>query len=81
MPINVQSHDVELYHLKELLHSLDGQSTLENIGLKPLRNNKNWLNGEKPWKILLNAQKNHNKKLQNSSKEENISFLETKKKI
>ncbi|MFL2963033.1 MAG: dTMP kinase [Candidatus Thalassarchaeaceae archaeon] len=74
LPINVQVHDVEIYHLTKLLHSLDGQSTLENIGLKPLRNNKNWLNGEKPWKILLNAQKNHNKKLQNSSKEENISF-------
>ncbi len=74
LPINVQSHDVELYHLKELLHSLDGQSTLENIGLKKIRNNKSWLNGQKPWKIIINAQKIHNKKLQESFKEERLAF-------
>tara|TARA_B100001113_G_scaffold202516_1_gene165983 strand:+ start:6355 stop:7707 length:1353 start_codon:yes stop_codon:yes gene_type:complete len=74
LPINVKSNDVEIYHLRELLYSLDGQSTLENIGLKKIRNNKNWLNGEKPWKIIINAQKIHNKKLQESLQEENITF-------
>ena len=56
------------------MNSLDGQSTLEDIGLQPLRNNKNWLGNSKPWKILLDAQKTHHQKLQKSSKEDNILF-------
>jgi dTMP kinase len=74
LPINVQSHDVELYHLNELLNSLDGQATLENIGLEKLRGNSNWLNGQKPWKIIMNAQKNHASKLQQSSDEGKMEF-------
>ena len=73
-PINVETHDVEMFHLRKLMNSLDGQSTLEDIGLQPLRNNKNWLGNSKPWKILLDAQKTHHQKLQKSSKEDNILF-------
>ena len=59
-PINVNIHNVDLYCLKNLVDSMEGQAILEGIGLSPLRDDKNWLGNKKPWEILNNIQNEHN---------------------
>ncbi len=59
-PINVNMHNVDLYCLKNLVDSMEGQAILEGIGLSPLRDDKNWLGNKIPWEILNSIQNEHN---------------------
>ena len=65
-PINVNKQNVDLRCVTTLFTSMDGQTTLKGIGLKPLRNDKNWLGSKKPWQILNDTQREHEDMLSKS---------------
>ncbi len=70
-PINVQTEVVEQNLIRKLLIKSKGQTTLVGLGVKPTSNRDEWLGGQKPWKVLKNAQSIHEKTL--SQSENNIS--------
>ncbi len=58
-PVNVDMELVDQYMLSKLVKISSGQSRLREIGLKPPKNNSEWLGGNPPWKALLISQQSH----------------------
>ena len=65
-PINVQTEVVEQNLIRKLLVKSKGQTTLVGLGVEPNSGREEWLSGQKPWKILKNAQSHHEQSLSNS---------------
>ena len=62
-PINVKTEVIEQNLIRKLLIKSKGQTTLVGLGVEPNSNRDAWLNGQKPWRILKNAQLHHDKSL------------------
>ena len=62
-PINVKTEVVEQNLIRKLLIKSKGQTTLVGLGVEPNSNRDAWLSGQKPWRILKNAQLHHDESL------------------
>ncbi len=54
-PLNVSLDEVECHLLGSALRWQRGQRTLDVVDTPPPRSNSNWLNGEKPWRVMQQA--------------------------
>ncbi|SUZ60293.1 uncharacterized protein METZ01_LOCUS13147, partial [marine metagenome] len=68
-PLNVGMEVVERHFLRKLLKSSKGQTTLSDIGVEPTSTSADWLGGSAPWRILRNAQSEHDAALVGISEE------------
>ena len=60
-PVNVDTEGIERFMLKRLIKSTKGQTVLDGLGVEPARNLNDWLDGKAPWRVLREAQEEHNR--------------------
>jgi len=72
LPINVDTEVVERHLLRQLLHISKGQTTLTGLGVEPARIKGDWLSGNPPWKILNDAQSEHDAALEEVSEDARV---------
>tara|TARA_B100000683_G_scaffold257316_1_gene278691 strand:- start:491 stop:1834 length:1344 start_codon:yes stop_codon:yes gene_type:complete len=58
-PINVKTEQVDQFRIRKIVRESNNQSRLSGIGLENAQRKTDWLDGKKPWKVLLEAQNNH----------------------
>ena len=58
-PINVQTEQVDQFRIRNIVSESKNQSRLSDIGLENAKRKTEWLDGNKPWKILKEAQDSH----------------------
>ena len=58
-PINVQIEQVDQFRIKKMVSESNNQSKLSNIGLETAKRKTDWLDEQKPWKVLKEAQDTH----------------------
>ncbi len=71
-PLNVDTESVERYMLKRIIKLSKGQTTLDGLGVNPVRTREDWLDEKAPWRVLRDSQILHNKALSSISEEERI---------
>ena len=72
LPINVDTEVVERHLLRRLLHISKGQTTLTGLGVEPARTKDDWLSGNSPWKVLNDAQSEHDTALEEVSEDARV---------
>ena len=71
-PLNVGMEVVERHFLRRLMRTSKGQTTLSGIGVEPTSESSNWLDGSAPWRILRDAQSEHEAALEKVSEESRV---------
>ena len=71
-PVNVNTEGIERFMLKRLIKSTKGQTVLDGLGVEPARNLNDWLDGKAPWRVLREAQEEHNRALDEVSEDERV---------
>ena len=71
-PLNVGVEVVERHFLRGLMRTSKGQTTLSGIGIEPTSESSNWLDGSAPWRILRDAQSEHDAALEGVSEESRV---------
>ena len=71
-PVNVDTEGIERFMLKRLIKSTKGQTVLDGLGVEPARNLNDWLDGKAPWRVLKEAQEEHNRALDEISEDERV---------
>ena len=71
-PVNVDTEGIERFMLKRLIKSTKGQTVLDGLGVEPARNLNDWLDGKAPWRVLREAQEEHNRALDEISEDERV---------
>ncbi|RZP11686.1 MAG: dTMP kinase [Candidatus Poseidoniales archaeon] len=71
-PLNVGVEVVERHFLRRLMRTSEGQTTLSGIGVEPTSESSNWLDGSAPWRILRDAQSEHDAALEGVSEESRV---------
>ena len=71
-PLNVRMEVVERNFLRKLLRASKGQATLSGIGVEPFSESLNWPDGSAPWRILRDAQSEHDAVLEEISEESRV---------
>ena len=71
-PLNVRMEIVERNFLRKLLRASKGQTTLSGIGMEPFSESLNRPDGSAPWRILRDAQLEHDAVLERISEESRV---------